>query len=495
MSRVRTILLLCVYCVAGLLATLAFYWDEVWHTDRGRDSFWIPPHQMLYGSVQAILIVVAVWGLMLSYHGVPFRTWVRYWPLSLALIGAAVTLFDAPIDGVWHNTFGRDAVFWSPPHVLAVAGLTTAAAGMLLLASGVGGRAGTLLTVLTAALVMAAQVVLVMEYESDVPQFATVWYLPVVAITASFTLAIAGAVSPLRWLGTLVSLTYTGLMTAVVVFLGALGHSTPLIPVIASAGFVYDLTGQRGLALPVRAALFMTTIYFTYALYLNTVLGGVRIKPLDIAYGLPLSILLAWGVLAMLRPRRSMPRVSPATLALLLTMLVALLPLAASAHDPGQGPKVGEAVLTATRDGRVVNVLARITTPTDCAAFSARGLVARRARQDVRAELRPAGACRFEGTLELPERGRWFVYVELTGRPGPVEVWLPVTEASGQHTYTKTSWIYIPPKRTANAVALGSGVIIYAISVGLFGLCVVAFRRTRAQRVAGHDLPVAPRRA
>jgi len=123
--------------------------------------------------------------------------------------------------------------------------------------------------------------------------------------------------------------------------------------------------------------------------------------------------------------------------------------------------------------------------------FASGGLVARRARQDVRGDLRPSGACQFTGTLQLPERGRWFVYLELTGRTGAVEVWLPVIEASGQHTYTKTSWIYIPPKRTVNALALSSGAIIYAISVGLFGLCVIAFRRTRAERAAGGSGPAA----
>lgn len=485
MSRTTTIRLLYVYCVAGVLATLAFYWDEVWHTDRGRDSFWIPPHQMLYGSVAGILIVVAVWSALLSYRGASPRALVRYWPLALAFAGTAVTLLDAPIDGVWHNWFGRDAVFWSPPHVLAVAGLTTAAAGMLLLASGVAGWIGDVLTVVTAALVMAAQIVLVMEYESDVPQFATLWYLPVVALTACFTLGLAGAVSPLRWLGTLVSLTYALIMAAVVIFLSALGHSTPLIPVIAIAGVVYDLALQRGLPLPARVALYISSIYLTYALYLNNVLGGVRIEARDIVLGLPPSILIAWGVLALIRSPGPVRRIRPSTAAATAAVVLALLPMIALAHDPGQGPKVGMADLEATRDGRQITVNGRVTEPAQCDVLTARGLVARRARHEVRAPLTPAGNCTFTGTLQVTERGRWFVYLELNAPEGPVEVWLPVIAGDGQAHSTKTSWIYIPPKRNVNAVALVSGTLIYALSLALFGSCIVAFRRTREQRRAG----------
>ena len=29
-------------CAAGALGIVATYWDESWHTDIGRDSFWTP---------------------------------------------------------------------------------------------------------------------------------------------------------------------------------------------------------------------------------------------------------------------------------------------------------------------------------------------------------------------------------------------------------------------------------------------------------------------
>ena len=43
-------------------------------------------------------------------------------PLQLAAAGGTVTLATLPVDGAWHAAFGRDAVLWSPPHMLAVFG-------------------------------------------------------------------------------------------------------------------------------------------------------------------------------------------------------------------------------------------------------------------------------------------------------------------------------------------------------------------------------------
>jgi uncharacterized membrane protein YidH (DUF202 family) len=76
------------YTVAGIMAMLAFYWDETWHTDRGRDSFWIPPHQMLYTSVAIVLVMVCVWALVLYRGGLSPRRIPGDWALRLAAISA-----------------------------------------------------------------------------------------------------------------------------------------------------------------------------------------------------------------------------------------------------------------------------------------------------------------------------------------------------------------------------------------------------------------------
>jgi hypothetical protein len=487
MSRTTTIALLIAFCICGTLTTLAFYWDEAWHTDKGRDSFWIPAHQMLYGSVAGLIVIVAIWSAILSWNQVDWRDIVRHWPLTLAFTGAAVTLMDAPIDGIWHNTFGRDAVFWSPPHVLAVAGLTMTAAGMLLKASGLGGRAGNILTVMTAALVMSASVVLVMEYDSDVPQFSTLWYLPVIALTATFTLTLAGSVSPLRWIGTLTSLTYAGIMTAVFVFLSAVLDSTPIIPPLVIPGLVYDLARRYNLPLPVRSTLYSVALYATYTPYLNRMLNGVSLSTSDVLIGLPLAAVISTLVLYAFGAGSSRPALtlSPSSAAVAAGLLLALLPALAFAHDPGQGPKVGNSELTATQTDGQLSVTGQIVDPDPCDVFTARGLVARRAREEVRGTLQQTAACTFTGQLSLPDRGRWFVYLELDQSGKGVEVWLPVMSRDGTRTFEKESWIYVPPTRKVNAISISAGIIIYALSVALITAVGIGFRRTRARREAG----------
>lgn len=49
--------------LAGLGAVAGTYWDDSWHTDRGRDDFFIfiAPHVAIYGGVLVAAIVVACW--------------------------------------------------------------------------------------------------------------------------------------------------------------------------------------------------------------------------------------------------------------------------------------------------------------------------------------------------------------------------------------------------------------------------------------------------
>lgn len=95
----------------------ATYWDEAWHTDIGRDTFWTAPHLLLYGSVAVAGLAVALWGVKALASTASFRTALRYGPLALAGVSGLAVLAAAPIDAAWHAAFGRDSVAWSPPHI------------------------------------------------------------------------------------------------------------------------------------------------------------------------------------------------------------------------------------------------------------------------------------------------------------------------------------------------------------------------------------------
>ncbi|ERK73220.1 hypothetical protein N136_00412 [Leifsonia aquatica ATCC 14665] len=98
----------------------------------------------------------------------------------LAAASAAATAIAAPADAFWHSTFGRDAVLRSPPHLLSVISTTVLLGAMLV---SVSDRPWRQLQIGLFAVVLAAAQILVMEYDTDVPQFSETLYLPVALLS------------------------------------------------------------------------------------------------------------------------------------------------------------------------------------------------------------------------------------------------------------------------------------------------------------------------
>ena len=99
------------------IAVVALLWDTWWHVAVGRDSFWIPPHLVLYCSV-----ILSLAGSAYVWIRVGERFWQKL-TLALLLIPAS-----APFDEIWHRIFGAEnlnspLVIWSPPHVLLLVGV------------------------------------------------------------------------------------------------------------------------------------------------------------------------------------------------------------------------------------------------------------------------------------------------------------------------------------------------------------------------------------
>ena len=106
--------------------TLGTIWDIQWHVVVGRDSFWIPPHVVLYAGLALTIITVAAvmfWETLApAAHGISVfgvRAPAGIW---IAATGIATMLLAAPFDNWWHNTFGLDTTLWSPPHMMGLAG-------------------------------------------------------------------------------------------------------------------------------------------------------------------------------------------------------------------------------------------------------------------------------------------------------------------------------------------------------------------------------------
>ncbi len=401
--------------VAGAGTLFATYWDDAWHTDLGRDTATIPPHLLLYGSVAVIGVVVVAWGLAALQRRRSLLAVLRQPPLLLAATGATVTLATAPIDAAWHAAFGRDAVLWSPPHLLGVFGTLALIVGTL-----AGTRPGThpWIPAAAGALLLGSAVMPVLEFETDVPQFSEALYLPVLLAggllaAAVLRLVVPGPVPVVRAVGI-----YVLLRVAITIGLAGLGRSTPDLPLAILGLAAIDLPWQTATARYAAAAIGVAlTTWLASAVGLASVAAGavaVVAVPALVVFAAVLLAAAGW-----------LPRLGGAALLLLLGVTVALLPRPAAAHDPGQGDPVAAVTLTGASDGRgTLAISAGIADA--CAALTPARVVARRAGHTLTGALTATGRCRYAGKVSVTPAGRWFLYVQLREAGRVVEAWLPV---------------------------------------------------------------------
>lgn len=452
-----------------LLALFGTYWDDAWHTDKGRDSFLAAPHIALYAGISLTGVALSVWA-WLSARRVGVRAALGHPPLAIASVGVLVTLGGAPVDNIWHEAFGRDAVVWSPPHMLGVAGTLAIAAGLLLELAPQADTRGTLFAALVAsAAVVAVGVIPVLEYETDVPQFDEAFYLPVLTTGIAFSLGLARLALGLRWAATAGALAYTGIMILIAAILVVAEMPAPLVPLIVVPAIALDLTAGR-LGRPLTAAVLTASLFAVYVPYLNWIKSDVFLDLDDVLVGLPFAFLGSLLALILTAPPHARsPR--GGGLAGAATALLLLLPGAAFGHDPGQGEELTTAAVTARATGETGSLSVDLSGSGHCADVSSVRLTARRAGETLTAPLRPRGSCAFSGSIGLPDRGRWFLYGELQHRGDLLEVWLPVHAGERESVTDDARSVYRPPTVEDSSLKLAAGIAIYlvlaAIVVGI----------------------------
>jgi hypothetical protein len=466
--------------LGGLAALFGTYWDDVWHTDYGRDDLFIPPHLVLYAGVTLMGAAASLHAWLLYRRVGSVREVLSRPSLAMILLGVAATLLAAPIDEFWHVTFGRDAVVWSPPHMVGIMALFALACGVFMETLEIPGRGGVLLTLTAGAFVLGVLHVPVMEYESDVPQFAVRWYLPILAGTTALAFAIIETKVRLTWIATMAALTYLALRAIVVGFLVAMEHSAILVPPIVLPALVFDLTRRAGHTGIARAALYVAAVFAVYVPFLNLMTTGVQLSTADVAIGALIALPAVAAVLALFVPRAV--RRPLATAAVLLVVLA--LPREAWAHDPGQGPEVGTAHFHVQQQGTRTDVFVELNTTAGltCDEAHAIALRARRAGHTLSAPLSRIEGCRYRGQIELGDRGRWFVYAEFDHVGAPVESWIPFIHGTDGRV-TRISSVYLPPQRAEeySMVQIASGATLYLVSL-LFVLSAVrAVRRNESE--------------
>ncbi|HJY09925.1 MAG TPA: hypothetical protein VJ250_03180 [Nitrososphaeraceae archaeon] len=116
-------------------------WDIVWHGVRNVETFFTPPHSVIYLGV-ALAIGSVITGIIQA--GFRIRQQKNYATrfvvltpsllpssLRLAAVGCALQLTAGPFDFLWHSLFGFDGLL-SPPHSVLAVGMLMTALGALI---------------------------------------------------------------------------------------------------------------------------------------------------------------------------------------------------------------------------------------------------------------------------------------------------------------------------------------------------------------------------
>lgn len=121
-----------------LLSFLGLAWDVQWHSDVGPDTFFTLPHLVLYSGIAttglAALAAVLWWAGQVpraadGIGGVIAAAWRAPLGFVIAGVGAAVFLVYGFYDLWWHEIYGFDVTFESPPHIGLLIGMQIAMVG------------------------------------------------------------------------------------------------------------------------------------------------------------------------------------------------------------------------------------------------------------------------------------------------------------------------------------------------------------------------------
>ena len=459
--------------IGSISGLFGIYWDEAWHTDVGRDTFWSPPHLFIYGGIAAVGLAVALWTWIGLRSGKIQR------PMLIAISGAVLTIASGPIDEWWHVAFGRDAVVWSPPHMAALVGVILLVGSLLIEGARFPGRSGRAFATLASAGLLAAVLIAVYEYEGDVPQFPVVLYLPLLAGLSSLAFAMIRRVRQGVTLpATRAAAAYTGLMVGVVAVLALLGDSLPAFTIILGPAIVFDLAGRSRSQLA-RAALFSASLLALYVPYLNIVQRGVHLTAGDVAAGLPAAVALSWAALIAVEGVQRIPRRPAVAVA---TMLLLMIPGTALAHDPGFGDDVAEVRLHAEIIGTTAVITGQVV-GADCPSLETIRLVGRRAGRTIEGDLSLA-RCTLSGSVELPDRGRWFIYTEMAQNGTLLESWIAANVGGSETAFQRDTTLYLASIRTSPLSKYMVGVVLYAVALGALVYMVHTVRTVEPATVA-----------
>lgn len=88
--------------------------------------------------------------------------------------------------------------------------------------------------------------------------------------------------------------------------------------------------------------------------------------------------------------------------------------------------------------------------------------------------------CRYRGRLSAPQRGRWFVYAELSRGRATVESWLPVKVGGAQTVGDPERYAYVADANAGGLSKVVIGAALYFLILGTLGAIIVLVRGSSA---------------
>jgi len=303
--------------VLGMLGLLLMWagggWDVAWHRTFGRDTFWSPPHLLLYTGV-ALSGVAAVIETVRAVSGqAGGRRELRFGPLrcelGLALvgIGAAGSIASAPIDDAWHAAFGRDVDIWSPPHLLAVACVALIYAGWAIaLAPGAAPVADRVLGALRLLVLgsLCGAAVFVLNFYYMMASTREAFFYPLaLAVTVPFVLGFGAHLLGGRWPATRIAAAFTALGLLAIVLLTLRGMHEPAFPPLVIAGAIAIDVARRQTSRPlVIGVAFAVAFVLAELVRTSLVSAGAAVAPIEATTAARDGLYLQYRAAAIARP-------------------------------------------------------------------------------------------------------------------------------------------------------------------------------------------------
>jgi hypothetical protein len=260
----------------GLLAGLCFItggvWDVAWHIDRGRETFWSPPHLAIYGGL-ALGVAMPFAALRRDDAAGPTVPLLgrRLSPAALVGgVGALLAIGAGPFDEAWHQMFGLDVTIWSPPHLQLVAGATATVLGAVIELAARIKRAGPaappwqpLALALGFGLLLHMGIAPLGEYQFGLSRYPVYWHPILVPLAVVPVLAAAARVQE-PWGATRAAVAFQligVMMWMVLIQAGRSATFAPLMPIAAAVAYDLLIQARRWRPEVVGAAATVALLY------------------------------------------------------------------------------------------------------------------------------------------------------------------------------------------------------------------------------------------